>query len=139
MLAGSHLVSTWHGVGKAESTIKANTSYRAERERLPADGAIVVEGSRGHLTRDVVFGSPSTAGAVCLGHSCNGRRSGSPATAPRSASGRAGASSSPSFVPAFRHRVVGAQALTISEIQSFNSMTASSRLSATLPDVAARA
>jgi len=28
----------------------------------------------GRLTRSVVFSSPSTAGAVALGRSCNGRR-----------------------------------------------------------------
>lgn len=74
VLAGSHLVATWHGVGKAESTIRAYASYRTEHERLLADETIIIEGTRGRLTRDVVFGSPSTAGAVCLGRSCNGRR-----------------------------------------------------------------
>jgi hypothetical protein len=49
-------------------------SYRAEHERLLADGAIAIENGTGVLTRDVVFGSPSTAGAVALGRSCNGRR-----------------------------------------------------------------
>lgn len=74
MLAGSVVVSTWHGVGKADSTVKAYASYRAQHERLVSDGAIVVENSRGQLTRDIVFSSPSTAGAVALGRSCNGRR-----------------------------------------------------------------
>jgi len=74
MLAGSRIVPNWHGVGKAESTIRAYASYRAEHERLLANGAIVVEDGQGRLTRDVVFGSPSTAGAVALGRSCNGRR-----------------------------------------------------------------
>lgn len=74
VLAGSRIVATWHGVGKAESTIKAYASYRAEHERLLADGAIAIENGTGVLTRDVVFGSPSTAGAVALGRSCNGRR-----------------------------------------------------------------
>lgn len=74
MLAGSLVVSTWHGVGKADSTIKAYASYRAQHERLVSDGAIVVGDSRGQLTRDIVFSSPSTAGAVALGRSCNGRR-----------------------------------------------------------------
>jgi hypothetical protein len=74
VLAGSRVVATWHGVGKAESTIRAYASYRAEHKRLLANGAIAVEGDHGVLTRDVVFGSPSTAGAVALGRSCNGRR-----------------------------------------------------------------
>lgn len=74
LLAGSWLVASWHGVGKADSTVKAYASYRAQHESLISDGAIVVEGGRGRLTRDTVFSSPSTAGAVALGRSCNGRR-----------------------------------------------------------------
>lgn len=74
VLSGSKLVSNWPDRGRAESTKKAYASYRAEHERLLADGAIEIERGLGVLTRDVVFGSPSTAGAVCLGRSCNGRR-----------------------------------------------------------------
>lgn len=74
MLAGSIVVAEWHGVGKAASTVKAYASYRAQHERLVSDGTIVAEGGRGRVTRDVVFPSPSTAGAVALGRSCNGRR-----------------------------------------------------------------
>jgi hypothetical protein len=61
-------------VGKADSTQKAYASYRARHERLITDGSIVIEGGKGRLARDVVFSSPSTAGAVALGRSCNGRR-----------------------------------------------------------------
>ena len=43
-------------------------------EALIADGSIEIQGSVGVLTRDVPFNSPSTAGAVALGRSCNGRR-----------------------------------------------------------------
>lgn len=74
MLAGSSVVPAWHGVGKAVSTRKAYTSYRIQHEQLLANGTIVVDGDRGRLTRNVVFPSPSTAGAVALGRSCNGRR-----------------------------------------------------------------
>lgn len=73
MLAGSRIVGTWSGVGKAESTLRAYASYRARHERLIADGSILVEGETGRLSRDLPFGSPSTAGAVALGRSCNGR------------------------------------------------------------------
>ncbi len=73
MLAGSVVVGTWSATGTAESTRRAYDSYRARHERLIADGSIVVEGASGHLTRDVPFPSPSTAGAVALGRSCNGR------------------------------------------------------------------
>ena len=74
MLAGSIVVASWHGVGKADSTQKAYASYRAQHEQLVTDGSIVVEDGKGRLARDVVFSSPSTAGAVALGRSCNGRR-----------------------------------------------------------------
>jgi len=74
MLAGSVVVASWHGVGKADSTVKAYASYRAQHERLVSDGTIAVERGFGRVTRDIVFSSPSTAGAVALGRSCNGRR-----------------------------------------------------------------
>lgn len=74
MLADSLVVASWHGVGKADSTMKAYASYRAQHEQLVASGAVVVEGGKGRVTRNIVFSSPSTAGAVALGRSCNGRR-----------------------------------------------------------------
>ena len=93
MLAGSMVVPTWHGVGKADSTVKAYASYRAQHERLVSDGAIMVENSRGQLTRDIVFSSPSTAGAVARAAPATAAASGS---RPRetSGTGRAAASSS---------------------------------------------
>ena len=74
MLAGSIVVASWHGVGKADSTVKAYASYRAQHERLVSDGSIALENGVGRVKRDIVFTSPSTAGAVALGRSCNGRR-----------------------------------------------------------------
>jgi len=74
MLAGSLVVASWHGVGKADSTMKAYASYRAQHEQLVAAGAIAIEGDTGRVTRNIAFPSPSTAGAVALGRSCNGRR-----------------------------------------------------------------
>jgi hypothetical protein len=74
MLAGSIVVPEWHAVGRADSTRKAYASYRSQHERLLADGSIALEGGVGRVTRDIVFSSPSTAGAVALGRSCNGRR-----------------------------------------------------------------
>ena len=74
MLAGSFVVGSWHGVGKAQSTRKAYASYRAQHAELVADGAIAVEVGKGRVTRNIVFPSPSAAGAVALGRSCNGRR-----------------------------------------------------------------
>lgn len=74
MLAGSTVVPSWHGVGKADSTRKAYDTYRAQHQQLVDNGTIAVANSTGRLTRNVVFSSPSTAGAVALGRSCNGRR-----------------------------------------------------------------
>jgi len=74
LLAQSIVVPNWHGVGKATSTRKAYAGYRAQHERLLSDGTIVAQDGRGRVIRDVVFSSPSTAGAVALGRSCNGRR-----------------------------------------------------------------
>lgn len=74
VLAGSCVVPSWDGIGTADSTQRSYAKYRAQHERLLADGAIAVEDGRGRVTRDVRFSSPSTAGAVAWGHSCNGRR-----------------------------------------------------------------
>ncbi len=75
MLAGSTVVADWQGVGKADSTIKAYESYRAQHLKLIADGSIIVENSGGRVAKDIVLGSPSTAGAIAQGRSCNGRSS----------------------------------------------------------------
>jgi len=75
MLAGSTVVGNWHGVGRADSTMRAYASYREKHEKLVADGSIRIDGAVGTLIKDVVFPSPSTAGAIALGRSCNGRTS----------------------------------------------------------------
>lgn len=73
VLAGSTIVGTWAAEGKATSTQRAYASYRAQHELLVKNGSVVIEGGIGRLTRDLPFGSPSQAGAVALGRSCNGR------------------------------------------------------------------
>lgn len=73
MLVGSTVVADWQGVGKADSTIRAYQSYRAAHQKLLADGSVVVTDGIGRLAKDLVFGSPSTAGAIAQGRSCNGR------------------------------------------------------------------
>ncbi|QXT63935.1 GIY-YIG nuclease family protein [Tessaracoccus palaemonis] len=73
MLAGSVIVGTWSRVGKSESTRRSYASLAQRHAKLVADGSIRVVGDTGTLTRDVAFSSPSTAGAVALGRSCNGR------------------------------------------------------------------
>jgi len=73
MLEGSQVVAVWAGTGKAESTKRAYAAYRARHQQLVADGSIAVQGGSGILTRDIPFSSPSTAAAVALGRSSNGR------------------------------------------------------------------
>lgn len=55
------------------STARAYAAYRALHDKYVADGSIVVANGLGRVTRDIVFSSPSTAGAITLGRSCNGR------------------------------------------------------------------
>lgn len=59
----------------ASSTTAAYAAYRSLHQRLVDDGSIRVDGATAALTRDVVFSSPSTAGAIVSGRSCNGRQS----------------------------------------------------------------
>ncbi|MEA5075234.1 MAG: GIY-YIG nuclease family protein [Coriobacteriia bacterium] len=73
MLEGSQVVAVWAGTGKAESTKRAYAAYRAQHRKLVADGSIELRGDVGILTRDIPFSSPSTAAAVALGRSSNGR------------------------------------------------------------------
>lgn len=73
VLAGSKVVAEWEGVGKAASTKRAYDSYRAQHVKLVTDGSIALTNGVGDVTKDIVFGSPSTAGAIALGSSCNGR------------------------------------------------------------------
>lgn len=70
---GSSVVPVWDGVGGTENVKRSYAALRARHEKLVADGTIAVEGARAVLTRDVPFDSPSGAGAVFLGTSCNGR------------------------------------------------------------------
>lgn len=74
VLEGSTAVAVWSAEGKADSTRRSYASYREQHRKLVADGSIVVDGEVGRFTRDVAFASPSTAGAVVSGRSCNGRQ-----------------------------------------------------------------
>lgn len=58
----------------ADSTKASYAAYRAQHAKLVADGSIVVNGATGSVTRDVRFPSPSAAGAIVSGRSCNGRK-----------------------------------------------------------------
>ena len=42
------------------------------RERLIAEGILKQEGNKLVFTQDFVFGSPSTAAAIVIGHNANG-------------------------------------------------------------------
>ena len=73
MLEGSHIVGEWTNKGSKQSTRRAYESYRSRHTKLVDDGSIAVDGLTGTLTRDVPFSSPSTAGSIATGRSCNGR------------------------------------------------------------------
>lgn len=53
--------------------LPAYASFKQLHERLVTNGSVRPDGDTAVLTRDVVFTSPSTAGAVVTGRSCNGR------------------------------------------------------------------
>ncbi|MGJ9531839.1 DUF4357 domain-containing protein [Actinotignum sp. GS-2025c] len=74
VLKGSRVVAEWHLRGASESTLRSYTSYAALHHKLVDDGSIKISGGAAVLTRDIAFGSPSTAAAVILGRSSNGRR-----------------------------------------------------------------
>jgi hypothetical protein len=74
VLAGSTVVAEWSRTGGAESTRKSYAAYREQHARLVADGVITIQNGVGLISRDHVFSSPSTAGAVVVGRSCNGRK-----------------------------------------------------------------
>lgn len=74
MLEGSTVVATWNNRGNSDSTRRAYESYRARHTKLIEDGSITIRDGIGVVTRDIPFTSPSTAGAIALGRSCNGRQ-----------------------------------------------------------------
>lgn len=73
MLEGSRVVGEWTNAGRTSSTRRSYESLCAQHTKLVDDGSIAVEGEIGTLTRDVPFPSPSAAGSVAVGYSCNGR------------------------------------------------------------------
>ncbi|WP_039899271.1 GIY-YIG nuclease family protein [Actinotignum schaalii] len=74
VLKGSRVVAEWHLRGASESTLRSYTNYAALHHKLVDDGSIKLSDGTAVLTRDIAFGSPSTAAAVILGRSSNGRR-----------------------------------------------------------------
>ena len=58
----------------AASTTATYDGIRELHRKLVEDGPLALDGSRAKFTRDVVFSSPSAAGAIVTGRSCvNGR------------------------------------------------------------------
>ena len=73
MLEGSRTIGQWRGVAKSETTRRSYEALAARFNKLVADGSIRVDGNVGVLTRDIAFTSPSAAGSIATGRSCNGR------------------------------------------------------------------
>lgn len=75
LLEGSVVAGSFATNAKyAASTATSYAAYAARHDQLVAEGSIVVNGTTGTLTRNVTFPSPSSAGAIVSGRSCNGRQ-----------------------------------------------------------------
>src|SRR5690606_8804469 len=57
----------------SESTARAYAAYSAQHADLIDKGVLELSGDVATFVKDAPFGSPSTAGAIVLGRSCNGR------------------------------------------------------------------
>lgn len=76
LLAGSTIVAGIRtSASHRASTAQAYAKLAVQHAKLVRDGLVVVHGATAEVVRDVPFTSPSTAGAVALGRSCNGRAS----------------------------------------------------------------
>lgn len=75
VLAGSRVVAEWKATGTAPSSRRSYNNYRAQHAQLVEEGSIEIRDGHGYVTRNIAFSSPSTAGAVIVGRSCNGRES----------------------------------------------------------------
>lgn len=73
LLEGSRVVPAWTSTGTSDSTRRAYEGMAAHHRKLVEDGSIRIEDGVGIVTRDIVFSSPSMAGAIAGGRSCNGR------------------------------------------------------------------
>lgn len=58
----------------ATSTASAYAAYEATHKKLRDEGSIDASRNPAVVTRDIPFKSPSTAGAIVTGRSCNGRK-----------------------------------------------------------------
>lgn len=76
VLAGSTVAkSVSESLNYSLSTARAYANFKSIRDGLVAKGVLRVDAASAEFVKDAPFGSPSTAGAVVLGRSCNGRNS----------------------------------------------------------------
>ena len=74
VLEGARPVKRWDtSAARSEHTRRSYESLAQQHRKLIADGSLRVEADACVATRDIVFNSPSTAAAICLGRSSNGR------------------------------------------------------------------
>ncbi|WP_296139732.1 GIY-YIG nuclease family protein [uncultured Tessaracoccus sp.] len=73
LLAGSRVVAEWPLPDPTAARYRAYSSFAEHHDKLVQDGSIEIRDGFGEVVRDVVFSSPSRAGAVVTGTSCNGR------------------------------------------------------------------
>lgn len=75
LLEGSTTVASWDRKGGTDKVQAIYARHRAQFAKLVETGAIVIDRTHGTVARDLVFPSPSAAGAIVTGRSCNGRTS----------------------------------------------------------------
>ena len=73
LLEGSIVSGRVTGRAKSSTTERSYTALKARFAKLVADGSIHIDGEIATITRDLAFPSPSAAGAIVAGRSCNGR------------------------------------------------------------------
>lgn len=75
LLAGSTVATEVRSSGAyAKSTAAAYAAYEATHKKLRDEGSIDASRTPAVVTRDIPFKSPSTAGSIVTGRSCNGRK-----------------------------------------------------------------
>ncbi len=75
LLEGSTVAGRLTGRATSAGTRRTYGALQARFDKLVADGTIALADGRGVLTRDLSCASPSAAGAIVAGRSCNGRTS----------------------------------------------------------------
>lgn len=74
VLKGSVAVGQWSAhKASTKSTVSSYNALASRYQKLIDDGSIRIQDGHGMVTRDIAFNSPSTAAAMMLGTSANGR------------------------------------------------------------------